>query len=165
MAPTKSVLVFVHILFDLAHNEYLKMQSMVLRIYCNILKDCGYYLDDSMCYMVEIASDVLVGRENLKDIVNEDLYNGMKILRDAWMNDILVLFPFPMYGELLCIVVTICISRLEELHDAQTSGHGNDNGEVEKNINLISIALDQGLLLIHHLISSPPSEKSLDSHA
>ena len=141
------------------------MQSMVLRIYCGLLKDCYYYLDDSIFYMVIVAFDVLVGRENPKDIVNEDLYNGMTILRDAWMNDIPVFFPFPVYGQLLCIVVTICISRLEELHDAQSSGHGNDNGEVENNINLISMALDQGLLLIHHLIRSSPSEKSPDSHA
>ena len=141
------------------------MESMVLRIYCGLLKDCYYYLDDSIFYMVIVAFDVLVGRENPKDIVNEDLYNGMTILRDAWMNDIPVFFPFPMYGELLCIVVTICISRLEELHDSQTGRHENDNGEVEKNINLISMALDQGLLLIHHLIRSSPSEKVPDSHA
>ena len=47
----------------------------------------------------------------------------------------------------------------------KASGHENDNGEVEKNRIIISMALDQGLLLIHHLIASCPSEKAPASHA
>lgn len=68
MAPENFVLAFVFILYDLAHRDYLKLQSMVLRNLCELIEDCFDYLMRSkvfpICYMVELAFFVLSKREN-----------------------------------------------------------------------------------------------------
>jgi hypothetical protein len=115
-----------------------------------------------------------------RDIVNEELYNGMEILKVAWINDIYAVY-FVQYVEVLCMVVTICVSRLQDLHDAQpiscssshedalcsannsTNRHEDDNGEVENNIHLISMALEQGLFLICSLVT--PSHGGKETYA
>jgi hypothetical protein len=74
------------------------------------------------------------------------------------------------------MVVTVSISRLHELHDAvtthnhkddamisssnsSTSIHEDDNGEVDNNIHLLSMARVQGLFLIYYLLTAPHSEE------
>ena len=81
------------------------------------------------------------------------------------------------------MVVTVSISRLEELHDAviaisnssndamisssnsSTSSHEDDNGEVDNNIHLLSMALVQGLFLIYYLLTAPHSEEDNHTHS
>jgi hypothetical protein len=181
MVPEKSVLAFVLILFDLKHAGFLKIQTMVLRIYRGMVDNCINYLLRNkgfpIYYLVELPLSVLSEWESPRDVVNEDLYNGMTILRVAWISNV-CLFCFPRCVEVLCMVVTVSISRLQELHDAvtarnhkddamnsSTSSHEDDNGEVDNNIHLLSMALVQGLFLIYYLLTAPHSEEDHHPHS
>jgi hypothetical protein len=49
--------------------------------------------------------------------------------------------------------------------NSNTSSHEDDNGEVDNNIHLLSMALVQGLFLIYYLLTSPHSEGDPHSDA
>jgi hypothetical protein len=187
MASESSVWGFMLILFDLLNSEYLKLQSMVLKIYRGMFEHCIDYLRTvEHIFIRPIVKNtlyVLAQRDSPRDIANEDLCNAMVILKAASINSIRA-SDFPRYVDVLYTVVMRCVSRFQELHDfraqpssisssheayqeaASLSSNGSssfqedqDHGEVENNIHMISMALDQGLFLIYSLLTLPHGEK------
>lgn len=150
----------VHILSDLATEcDYVKVQSMVLRIYRRIFSDSDLGHKKVFCSCtVCVALYMLGGRENVSDISNEDLYNGMEILNAAWLqNKSLCISEFD-YVDIIVNVVNLCICRLKDLHDAAIADrekphYCDELDKNEKNIYLITIALNQGLWLINSILT------------
>lgn len=164
MARRTSVKAFIGILDDLVldYSEYFKTQSMVFRMCRLILEHWVLSFDLKKDFMFDVAGPavcLLAVQESTSDIANEDMYNGMKILKDAAIDNIycvsLVVFH---------IIVAICISRLQDLHDdarpISCPNHDTgDNGELENNnIHLISKALEDGLFAISSQIPHPESD-------
>ena len=88
--PEESILAFVHILSYLGKSRYLKIQSMVLKIYYEMFcHNINYPLLNEGTTIVPCVIEItlkLLGRHNSRDeIINEDLHNGMRILEAAWM--------------------------------------------------------------------------------
>lgn len=75
--PENCVRAFVRVLSNLAESEYLKIQSMVLRIYRQMFYDYTVYSFGVMNvfshYVVWVAL-YLLWRQNSRNITNEDLY-------------------------------------------------------------------------------------------
>lgn len=162
--PEKSVCAFVHMLTHLAELEYLKIQSMVLRIYSQLFFGSINYLlgsisvqrSDIFCNRVVETVFYLLSRENVPDITNEDLYNGMLTLKAGWIKNANLVLDSGQYVDVLVNMVIICVSRLETLHadavrHAKSRSHNTGNDQTI-NIHKISTALYQGLSLIDWLI-------------
>ena len=169
MFPEVFLWELVHILSDLAARcDHLKIHSIVLRIYRQMFYDCNIDFNKIFCRCTVEMSLYVLGRENFRDICNEDLYNGMAVLKSAWItnrNIRVTDFDF----DIIVNVVNICISRFQDIHAAAVADRANPisrrnttrrNGddEKQKNVNLISIALDGGLWLINSLITATPKE-------
>ena len=144
--PENSLQAFIHILSHLGQSEYLKIQSIVLKIYCRIFY---YNIDDPLLNeggailpcVIQIALELL-GRENSRDeIIDEDLHNGMAILQAAWIGKSLTLLYFRNYVDVLVNVIILCISRYRERGAA-----------------CIGEALDLGFGLIEAVLKAEDSE-------
>ena len=147
--------------------DQLKIQGMVLRIYCRMfyelnIENLSEYCLLNLCkYAVEVTHNVL-GRENFRDIANEDLYNGMEILRAAWMKKQISCTDSE-FNFLRIVVrsVILCISRFRYLHNATVANEvekKNDEGEAKK-VHLISVALEGGLSLINSIVTATSQEE------
>ena len=139
-APPISVWGFMRILFSLGVDEYSKIRSSVLRIYCQSM---DYFLQDKKFYslVVHLPIYVLAGL-SFSDISIEDLYNGIGILKAAWIKNCSTLdSEYEDYVEAIVNAVIICISRFQEMHTIYIASQGTSNSEktsrlqeVEKNI-------------------------------
>ena len=74
----------VHIIYDLATRcDHLKIDTIVLRIYHHIFYDFSINSNKIFCNCVVLISLFLLKRKNFRDICNEDLYNGMIVLKSS----------------------------------------------------------------------------------
>ena len=169
----------VHILSDLAARcDHVKIHTMVLRIYRYMFYDCNIDSNQIFCRCTVEMSLHVLGRENFRDICNEDLYNGMAVLKSDWIRNRNIFVTD--FEYIIVNVVNICISRFQDMHAAGTiadranpisrwsTTRRNGDDEKQKNVNLISIALDGGLWLINSLITATPeeaAEEELFSHS
>lgn len=104
----------------------------------------------------------LLLRQNIADITNEDLYNGLATLKASWIKHSSLVSDCEQYVDVLVNAVIICISRFESLHAAavrhvrsRSDGTGHEQA---KNIHMISMALDQALSLIDSLATDYPND-------
>ena len=164
MLPEDFLCALVHIISDLIATgcDHLKIHSMVLRIYRQMFYDCNIDSNRIFCKCVVAISLFILERENFRDICNEDLYNGMIVLKSAWIRNRTICVTQLDFVDVIVNVANICISRFEDMHAATISRWSttslNEDDEKQKNVNLISIALDRGLWLINSLITGTPQE-------
>jgi hypothetical protein len=170
MLPKQFFWALVHILSDLAGRcDHLKIQRMVLRIYRRMFYDCSIDCRKIFCSCAVLMSLYVLGRENFRDISNEDLYNGMAVLKSAWIRNKTICVAEFDYVDIIVNVVNICISRFKDMHAAAIADRAkpistsdtnsrHEDDEVEKNINLISVALDRGLWLINSILTATSHE-------
>ncbi|GLJ11645.1 hypothetical protein SUGI_0173540 [Cryptomeria japonica] len=155
--PEKFVNALMHVLSQLRKSKYVKIQSLVLRIYRWIFHDCSGLLFSSKMelfgpYVVNVPIQLL-GRPSQMDISTEDLNNGTAILKAIWAQNKFALLACNKYPQLLVNVTTLCISLYEkELQN-----------EVEKKLQ-ISLALEQGLWLLHKLLIKSDDNFSYHFH-
>jgi hypothetical protein len=143
--PRNSVKPFVYILSNLADSDYLKIESMVLNIYCQMFYfGIGHAVDNKGTFRpcVILVALKLLGRDNTRDITDEDLDNGTSILQAAWMCKRDALLYFRDYVDVLVRAVTLSISRFWD-HVAVAP----------RGLQMISIgiALTRGLQLIQYI--------------
>ena len=127
-APPISVWGFMRILFSLGVDEYSKIRSSVLRIYCQSM---DYFLQDKKFYslVVHLRIYVFAGL-SFSDISIEDLYNGIGILKAAWIKNCSTLdSEYEDYVEAIVNAVIICISRFQEMHTIYIASQGTSNSE------------------------------------
>ena len=146
----------------------MKTHTMVLTIYRYMFYDCNIDSNQIFCRCTVEMSLHVLGRENFRDICNEDLYNGMAVLKSDWIRNRNIFVTD--FEYIIVNVVNICISRFQDMHAAGTiadranpisrwsTTRRNGDDEKQKNVNLISIALDRGLWLINSLITGTPQE-------
>jgi hypothetical protein len=107
---------FVPILSNLGQSKYLKIQSMVLNIYCQMFY---YNIDDPLLNeggailpcVIQTALELLGRRNSRDEIIDEDLHNGMAILQAAWIVEEPHFTHFHNYVDVLVNVIILCISR------------------------------------------------------
>jgi len=149
--------------------DQLKIQGMVLRIYRSMIYDLNIEilptarLNTFRICIVKVTVYALE-RRNLSDIANEDLYNGMLILKASWMkNRMSCINSNSNYVGVLVDSVIPCISRLHYFHHAAITNESkmtnkkNEDDEA-KNVNLLIVALEGGLSLINSILTAPPAE-------
>lgn len=161
-APESFLWTLVHILCYLGDNcNYIKIHSTILRIFCRIFHDSNIDCKKVLCScVVQMALYVLERCDNSEGISNEDLYNGISVLKSAWLKNSV---SFHLHNssklpddliDIIVKVAQISISRLKDLNVA-TNNHREDD-EKAKNINLVSIALERVLCLINLTVTVTP---------
>ena len=112
--PKNSVKPFVYILLKLANSNYLKIESMVLNIFCQMFyHGIDYAVENKEAFRPPVVFTALrlLARENCGNITDDDLDNGTAILQAAWMHRRDVLLYFQSYMDVVVKVVILCISH------------------------------------------------------
>ena len=144
--PGNSLTPFVYILSNLADSSYSKIESLVLNIYSQIFYyGMSYALQNNECFHACVIADVLklLGREDARDITNEDLDKGTAVLRAAWLCQRNALIDFDNYVDVVVDVVILCISRFRD--NVAVASPGSRTSVT------IGKALSRGLKLIQYI--------------
>jgi len=141
------------------HHGYVKMQTVVLRLYCKIFSELGgdtekalgseFYSNALNVKGVIAAMDKLNCTEAI-NIMSEDLNHGITILRRAWIKDNTVVRHID-YARSLVDAVILCITREFEIPDEKGFTEGQIH-EAEAHRWHNSEALEKGLSLIKEIM-------------